>query len=149
MSLHIILLIFGEIYESFRDTWISDDFGIFRIVFRIFDLNLETCLFNILNFSSQRKYFPFYNSSLFPLLYFPLLPSQTTWFSQFSKIPFLQISKESHSLPLNSFLITTHSLSLPWPAKWPGEGHLTLSFLAKTPLSSILIPLPLQNPNPI
>jgi len=133
MSLKILLLIFGIICESFRDTWFRDDFGIFRNVFRILDLNPGICVSNIFIFLVKENIFSLSILFLFPFSLFLFLPPQSTRIP-FSKIPTIP---KFHFLPHTStnFLINAPlSLSLPWPAKWPKEGHLILSYLQKPPL---------------
>ena len=145
-------MIFGNYFESFRNTRISDDSGIFRNDFHIFDFKPGICLFNSFILSPRGNIFSLSFLFLFPFSLIHFLPPQAKVFL-FSKIPLIP---HSHLLP---HLISLF-LSLPWPAKWPSEGHLTLSLSSSywlgedtsslpiytKPLSSILIPLPSQIP---
>ena len=149
MSLHILFLIFGNYFGSFRDTWISDDFGIFRNVFRILDLNLGICLFI---FKSKRKISSFIISFPFSFFLISFLPPQPQVFSIFPKFQIfskITTSTHFHQLPPTSSFNASLSLSLPWPAKWPREGTTHPPLFAQNPLSITLFTPPLQNQNPI
>jgi len=155
MSLHILLLIFGKIYESFRDTWNSDDFGIFRNVFRIHDLNPGTRIFNIFIFRDQENIFSFHFFSFFHFLY-SFLPSQAKGFPIFKNSNLFPPFHFPHS----SSLIPSTSPSL-WQILIGQREHLTptwqvligqetphLPYLHKNP-SILLNYISFTNPNPI
>ena len=135
MSRNILFLIFGKFYESFWDTWFRDDFGIFRNVFRILDLNPGICLFNIFYFLSPRKYLLLlisFSFSLFP--YF--LPSSTNHKT-------FQNSNKLHTLPPTSSLMPLF-LSLFHGRPWLAKRNTSPILFTQNPLSSTLIAPPLQ-----
>jgi len=128
MILRIIFWIFDNYFGSFRDTWISDDSGVFRDVFRIHDLTWELVFPIALLPNDQEKYLLPYVSFLFPFLYFFLHKPKHF---HFPKIPFFL--QNFHQLPPTTIKCIPF-LSLPWPAKWPKGVTPHASLICTKPL---------------
>ena len=134
MSRRILFLIFGKFYESFRDTWFRDDFGIFQNVFRIHDLHPGISPFNIFIFWDQDNIFPFNFFSFFLFLYFSSFLHKPQAFPIFQQIP--HTSTNFHHKYLS------FSLSSMAGQDWPRETPHSLIY--KKPLSFILLAPPSQ-----
>jgi len=144
ISLYIILLIFGNYFESFRNTWISDDSGIFRNDFHIFDFNPGISLFISFILSPRVNIFSLLILFLSLFLFsFPFSPRQMD-FSYFPNSKFLLLFHQLPPTPLNALL----SLSPHGRPSGQGEGHITPLF-AQNSLTSILFTPPSQNLKPI
>jgi len=148
MSFHILLLIFGKIYESFRDTWISDDFGIFWNVFRILDFNPGTYVSDIFKFQVRDNIFIYKSFSLFPFSFISFLPSQSKRNSIFQKFQKSKLLPTFSKTPHTSPLMPSFSLSSLAGHHWPRETPHSPLFAQKPPLFYLFAP-PLQKSKPI
>ena len=135
----IIFLIFENFCGSFRDTWFSDDFGIFPKVFRIRNRIPGIRLSNYFSFFLQENIFFFPLSFLFPI-----------FFSSFSFHQILQNSPFFHYLlQLSTKNIKTPKISSPKyptsPITMAGQERDTSpSPFYKNPLSKYLFTSPSQ-----
>ena len=80
----------------------------------------------------------------FSFSFISFLPPQAKAFSNFPKFQSFTTSTHFHTLPPTSTINAPPSLSLPWPAKWPKEGHSSPPPLCKNPPLFYLIASPLQ-----
>jgi len=141
MIIRIIFLIFENFCGSFRDTWFSDDFGIFPKVFRIRNWIPGIRHSNYFFLFFPRKYLPF--SIFFSFFLFSFLPFPSTKFYQILHSSIIFSNLPPKYLLQNIFTSPISMAGHDWPRETPHPSTLQLN------PSLFHFYITFTNPNPI